>query len=78
MATEWNVEGTGRETRIRARCSVCHTVGTFHDELPGSMRVFCLPFVHNGCEELVEPIPSEVQEEYSERAVGSLAALAAT
>jgi hypothetical protein len=71
LTTEWGVEGTGRATKIKAICPRCHTTATFHDDLPESGRVFCLPFAHNGCHERVEPIPPEIQSLYLEHAAGS-------
>lgn len=68
LATEWEVEGTGSATKIKARCPRCHTVATFHDDIPESGRLFCLPFAHNGCHESVEPIPPVIQDQYLEHA----------
>lgn len=69
IATAWDVEGTGRETKIRAFCPACRTAATFHDDVPESGRLFSLPFTHHGCLKRVEPIPSEIQGQYLQRAL---------
>lgn len=71
VATEWEVEGTGRATTIRANCSRCHTVATFHEDVPESGWLLWLPFEHDGCQNLVESIPPEIQEQYLKSVVVS-------
>jgi hypothetical protein len=61
MATQWQVEGTGSATKIIAICPVCHTSRTFHG-VP--VKIVKQLFKHDLCDELVEPIPTEIRNLY--------------
>lgn len=68
MQTEWKVEGRGAATKIIANCPACHTLRQFHGD---PMKVVQEKFKHNLCNGLVESIPTEIRDQYWERAAVS-------
>ncbi len=68
MATEWKVEGSGPKTKITANCPVCRSGVSICGE---PKKVIRSKFKHNGCKGLVESVPTNIRDDYWQRAVVS-------
>jgi hypothetical protein len=67
--TRWKVEGSNKRTKIAAYCPVCKTKGTIGGDDP--MQVVLAKSKHNLCKRRVERIPTNIRDEYWQRAVVS-------
>ena len=67
--TNWKVEGTAAVTKIIANCPVCHSGETFHDVPAKEFMSRRFMLKHSGCNGLLEPIPTEIRDEYMKRKI---------